>query len=293
MAAAPTLGGRFCRGTAPGVIRIDVAAVDRGLAGAPWGGDIHAAWRRLAPACTADGVPLAALDALAREGALRSGRGLALRFVAADSVRFDAYEAHIAGTGEVPTRTAGPAGLHDLLNALAWLAWPLTKARLNAVQAAVIEHDGIAGRRGAVRDAATVFDENAAVLVTDDEELVAALRARDWRRLFVERREAFRARASVRLFGHALVQKLFTPYKAICAHAWVASLPADAPTPVVDAWLAARFARAAPSLADAHPLPVLGVPGWSSGNEDPAFYDDQAVFRPPGRRAARRDRRPG
>src|SRR5690606_38053180 len=179
VAAAPTLGGRFCRGTAPGVIRIDVAAVDRGLAGAPWGGDIHAAWRRLAPACTADGVPLAALDALAREGALRSGRGLALRFVAADSVRFDAYEAHIAGTGEVPTRTAGPAGLHDLLNALAWLAWPLTKARLNAVQAAVIEHDGIAGRGGAVRDAATVFDENAAVLVTDDEELVAALRARD------------------------------------------------------------------------------------------------------------------
>jgi hypothetical protein len=27
------------------------------------------------------------------------------------------------------------------------------------------------------------------------------------------------------------------------------------------------------------PLPVLGIPGWAPGNEEPAFYDDTAVFR--------------
>ena len=29
------------------------------------------------------------------------------------------------------------------------------------------------------------------------------------------------------------------------------------------------------------PLPVLGVPGWWPANQDPAFYDDATVFRPP------------
>jgi len=27
------------------------------------------------------------------------------------------------------------------------------------------------------------------------------------------------------------------------------------------------------------PLPVLGIPGWWSENEAPAFYDDTAYFR--------------
>lgn len=269
------------------MIRIDVAAFDRGLAAAPWGGAIHAAWRRLAPAAAPDGVPLAALDRLARLRSLRSGGDRALRFVAADSVAPDAYEVHIARTGEVPTRTDGPGALHDLLNALAWLAWPGAKARLNAVQAAVIEREGIGGRRGAARDAATLFDENAALFVTRDEGLGEALRSRDWRGLFLDRRAAFAERASVRLFGHALVQKLFAPYKAICAHAWMVPLPADAPDTEVDAWLAARFAQAGPSLEDARPLPVLGIPGWWPANEEAGFYADESVFRPPSGRAGR------
>ncbi len=270
------------------MIRIDVEAFDRGLAAAPWGGPIHAAWRGLLPACPPEGVPLTALDRLARERSLRTGAGRALRFVAADTVEPAAYEAHIARTGEVPTRVAGPGALHDLLNALAWLAWPETKAGLNAVQAAAIERDGIGGRRGAARDAATVFDENAALFLTRDRDFADALRARDWRGLFLDRREAFGARVCVRLFGHALVQKLFAPYKAICAHAWIVPLPADAAAPEVDAWIAARFAQAAPSLGDAHPLPVLGVPGWWPANEDARFYADEAVFRRPPVRAGRR-----
>src|SRR5690606_17865231 len=103
-AASP---GRGCRRTASiRVIRIDVEAFDRGLAAAPWGGPIHAAWRGLLPACPPEGVPLTALDRLARERSLRTGAGRALRFVAADTVEPAAYEAHIARTGEVPTRVA-------------------------------------------------------------------------------------------------------------------------------------------------------------------------------------------
>ncbi len=262
------------------MVVVDVAGFGAALEAAPWGGPIRAAWRRVARHATPAGIPLAALDALARERSLRSGSGRALRFVATGTPAVDAYEAHIDRTGEVPTRLEGAGAVHDLLNALAWLAFPRAKAQLNAVQARAIAREGVGARRGAARDAATVFDENAAIFVTTDEAFARALRERCWPALFTGRREAFAREVSVRLFGHALVQKLLTPYKAICAHAWVVPLPADAATGQVDAWLAARLAQAAPSLDDAHPLPVLGVPGWWPANADPGFYADEAVFRP-------------
>ena len=268
------------------MILVDVAGLGVALEAAPWGGPIRAAWRQLDGHARPEGIPLAALDALASEGSLRSGSGRALRFVAADTVAPEAYEAHIHRTGEVPTRLEGAGAVHDLLNALAWLAFPRLKARLNAVQARAIAREGIGTRRGAVRDAATVFDENAAIFVSADEAFIRALREGCWRSLFESRREVFAGKVSVHLFGHALVQKLLTPYKAICAHAWVVPLPADAGIERVDAWLAARFADATPSLDDACPLPVLGVPGWWPANADPAFYADAGVFRTPGRRGA-------
>jgi len=262
------------------MILVDVARFGATLEAAPWAGPIGAAWRRVAGHASPAGIPLAALDACAREQSLRTESGHALRFVAADALVTEAYEAHIDRSGEVPTRLRGAGAVHDLLNALAWLAFPRVKAQLNAAQARAIARQGVGARRGPVRDAATVFDENAALFVTTDEAFAKALRERCWPALFVGRRDDFSRQVSVRLFGHALVQKLLTPYKAICAHAWIVPLPADADTDGVDAWLARRFATAAPSLDDACPLPVLGVPGWWPANADPAFYADEAVFRP-------------
>ena len=49
----------------------------------------------------------------------------------------------------------------------------------------------------------------------------------------------------------------------------------------MDAWVAADLD--ADKLAGkpfAH-LPVLGVPGWWSANQQPGFYEDAFVFRPP------------
>ena len=47
-----------------------------------------------------------------------------------------------------------------------------------------------------------------------------------------------------------------------------------------DGWLAQTLN--APLLAQKPftPLPVLGVPGWSPANNDPAYYADAQVFRP-------------
>src|SRR5688500_3640476 len=70
----------------------------------------------------------------------------------------EAYEAFIARTRCVPTRD----NLHDLFNGLIWLSYPQTKRRLNELQAQHIAAQGTSGPRGALRDALTVFDENAA-----------------------------------------------------------------------------------------------------------------------------------
>ncbi len=201
--------------------------------------------------------------------------GRSVKFVAADDAPAGrAYESHIAMTGRVPTRR----NAHDLFNSLMWLAMPHTKGRINALQAAAIEREGISRARGPLRDAATVFDENGALLMTTDATLPALLRERRWREAFVECRDHWSA-ARLVCFGHALMDKLTTPYKAITAHVLVIELPAEAALQALDLAVSTRI-DAGFTTSALLPLPVLGVPGWCRANADPAFYDDPSVFRP-------------
>lgn len=231
-----------------------------------------------------------ALSSQAVQAALVSGQGRALRFVAQEELpAATAYEAFIAATGGVPTRR----NLHDFFNALIWLSYPRGKAALNARQAAAIARDGVQATRGATRDAATLFDENAVLFACSDPALGAALRAFDWRTLFVARRAEWGRTCEVQPFGHALLEKLVAPYKSVTAHAWIVHVPQDYfgwEPAGRRAWLDAEIA---PTLAgeplttrDFAPLPVLGIPGWWPANDDPSFYLDTSVFRP-GRRGGR------
>lgn len=184
------------------------------------------------------------------------------------------YEAFIARTGCVPTRDSA----HDLFNGVVWLTHPVLKARLNALQVEQLSHGAHPGAvRGVVRDALTLFDENAAWLQAPPA-LIDALRLRDWTTLFVTQRMLWRD-ARLVLFGHALLEKLMQPRKPITAHVW--TVPLDVADPA--AWLAERLSP--PSLATKPwlPLPVLGVPGWWNPNQFAGFYDDATVFRRPSR----------
>ncbi len=240
-----------------------------------------ARWQRVALERPVDYLLELQRDAL--ESGYTTGRGAPLTFIAqADLPAGAAYEAHIGATGGVPTRE----NLHDFFNALVWFRYPRVKATLNARQAGAIERHGIAGSRGTERDALTLFDENAVVFVTADAGLSGALVEFDWRRLFVAERAAWGVRCAVRPFGHALLEKLIDPYKACTAHAWIVDAPADYfgwPAARQTAWLdetiAASIAGAALDSRVFAPLPVLGIPGWWPANADPAFYDDERVFR--------------
>ena len=235
--------------------------------------------------------------------ALVNQRGQPIRFVAQDALPDgQAYEAFIGATGSVPTRD----NLHDFFNGLVWLTFPRIKLQLNALQAAQIALAGVGKSRGPARDGATIFDENAALLVVregaEGQALVAALRAHDWQGALYQRRALFasvegqaRSQAQVWLFGHALMEKLVAPRKAITAHTRVIVAPGhyfalahDAQRAWIDACVAAQLAADGLSTAGFTPLPVLGVPGWWP-DQDQDFYNDSSVFRP--KRAALVDNR--
>ncbi|KVC40447.1 DUF3025 domain-containing protein [Burkholderia diffusa] len=252
---------------------------------APWLAPYAAPGRTLqAAALAGEAALLDALNGALRGGTRASGRGRPLRFVPqAELPPGVAYETHIADTGGVPTRH----NLHDFFNALVWFAYPRTKAALNARQAAAIDAAGGVGPvRGTLRDALTLFDENAALFVTADRALADALRGFSWQRLLVAARDAWGTRCEARLVGHALLEKLVTPYKSCTAHTWIVEVSDDyfswrdaRRAAYVDEWIADELATRDLTSRDFAPLPVLGVPGWCAANAEPAFYDDPAVFR--------------
>ena len=185
-----------------------------------------------------------------------------------------AYERFVFEQGAVPTRD----NVHDFLNGLIWLHWPQAKRRMNALQAAAIARDGVQARRGPVRDALTLLDENGALLAAPDA-LWQALRQRRWADLFGPLRPLW-AQARLWLLGHATLEKLVLPYKSITAH--VLPAPPSIQTMMdADRWLAGWLNAERLAPKPFAPLPLLGVPGWWAANADPAFYADAQVFRPP------------
>jgi hypothetical protein len=230
---------------------------------APWLACLQPALGRAAAAWQSGATVAQALNAQrpAGDAAIRLDAG-PLRFVPqADLPDGVAYESFIHRSAGVPTRD----NAHDFFNGLVWLAQPALKRRLNHLQANQIERDGIGARRGPVRDALTLFDENGALL--DAPPLLwQALRQRDWPALFITHRAQW-AQARLIVFGHALLEQLATaPRKGLTAHVLDAADPLALDAAV---WAGKPFC----------PLPVLGVPGWWADNQAAEFYADAAVFR--------------
>ena len=260
----------------PGLAQIDWSR--------PWYDSVRPAYEALG----LDGEDFAAaFNRRAALLALRNHRDLPISFVPQEALPEGmAYEEFISATGNVPTRE----NLHDFFNGLVWQTFPLIKRELNALQAAQIAAAGGNKTRGPARDAATIFDENAALLVvrasSEGRALVDELRAHCWEAALFEKRAMFGPDAQLWLFGHALMEKLAAPRKAITAHVRIVFAPTDyfelddaARRAWLDAHLAQQLRDEGLSTSSFTPLPVLGVPGWWP-DQDQAFYLDTSVFRP-------------
>ena len=185
-----------------------------------------------------------------------------------------AYEAFIFSHKRIPTRD----NLHDFFNGLCWLRFPQAKSRLNFLQAQAIASEGVGATRGPLRDALTLFDENVLLLQASDD-LWQTLQVRNWKKLFGELRDEWQS-AHIVIFGHALLEKLVTPYKSITAHVFrIASDVDTKDDQALDAWLATNLQPDYLATKPYLPLPVLGIPGWWPENQDLSFYLDTQVFR--------------
>ena len=220
------------------------------------------------------------LQALLRARGVVTAGGTPLRLVP-DSGAVP-YEARLRVRGEMPLRERD---WHDFFSVLVWLTYPKTKAALNDAHHGRLHGAAAGGRRGAARDALTLFDENGVIVLSSESSLLDDVREFRWKRLFLDRRDAVRAAMRVHVFGHALLEKALRPYVGMSAHAVLLQVPEEhfvqpraTELAAVDV-LAADAVRALTTPRSLSPLPVLGVPGWWRDNEQPAFYDNAAYFR--------------
>jgi hypothetical protein len=214
---------------------------------------------------------LDALNALAEQAGIRTASGKPVRFVA-PSPADPYYEVHVNETGCVSTR---PHNWHDFFNALAWLAFPRTKALINVLHAAEIPREG--GRRGRLRDLLTIFDEGGAIVACADPELEAMIRGFRWRELFWDNRERVRTSLRFIVLGHAVMDMAREPWPGITCK--TIFIPAAAnPDASAAQWLEAHAAGGTPKLLA--PLPIFGYPGWLPENDRAGFYADERYFRP-------------
>ncbi len=203
------------------------------------------------------------------------------------------YELAVFSEKIIPCRLAAEGfsaeqEVHDFFNLLAWLNFPRSKATLNRLQAEAIQRHSLA--RGRLRDWLTVIDENALVILNSQTGFAQQLAERRWHQLFVDQRPSWQTHRRVLPLGHALLQKLQRPFKAITAHTLILNCQShelDAPQAEIDRRLSLILEQL-PALASAPlarppwlAMPVLGIPGWCKQNEDPQFYQDSKVFRPP------------
>jgi hypothetical protein len=187
------------------------------------------------------------------------------------------YEQRIALRAEVATRESN---WHDLFNALVWLRYPALKRALNARQMTEIAHMGTR-QRSRPQYALTHFDEAGVIVVLRDAALLTLWDAHDWHGLFWRERAAWHdGRASVQVFGHALLEHALNPGKLLVGKA-LACLGQGS---------ASDAARAcATSIADGsvlrdplelRPFPLSGLPGWHPDNDGEAFHRQTACYQP-------------
>lgn len=241
-----------------------------------------------------DGARFPALDELnallALQPGIRTQSAMQVRFVeqGLGKLAFEAqYEPRCYLSGEVQTRENN---LHDLFNALVWLAFPQSKAAINARHYRALTEVAapLHSQRGSVRDMATLFDESGVIVASADAEFSALLCDFKWKELFWSRRDEVATAMGFYIFGHGLHEKAMRPYVGMTGQGLV--LPVESE---FFSWTQARRTRhldervaaylSAPSnclnTRELTPVPLLGIPGWSADNAHAEYYDNREYFR--------------
>ncbi len=200
------------------------------------------------------------------------------------------YAPRIYFTGELQTRTEN---WHDFFQYLTWFMFPKTKAVINAIHIPAARQrlaaGGDPGRRSAIENTLSLFDEGGAVVIASDESLLQLIREFRWKELFWQRRAELVTKLQCVTFGHAMFEKGLEPYVGMTANAVLLlagedyfDLPLKQQWRWIDQRLALIFSegRRLQRPRDLQPFPILGMPGWDGANEQASYYDNSRYFRP-------------
>lgn len=215
--------------------------------------------------------------------------GLPLRFVeqAYGKLPFEAqYEPRCYLRGEVQTRADN---WHDLFNALVWLAFPHSKAAINArhYRSLTAAREAGSSQRGKGRDMLTLLDESGVVVPCADPELAQLLRDFQWKDLFWRQRARLMEGMGFYIYGHGLYEKALRPYVGMTGQGLILTVesgffgwPLARRLAHLDDMLAGCLSAGELTPRDLSPVPLLGVPGWSAESARENFYEDSGYFRP-------------
>ena len=197
-------------------------------------------------------------------------------------LKLGGFDRALSQSSAIPTRVGS---FHDLLGALIWLHFPAIKTAIHRVQLA-----GNRSSRGPSENAATHFDESGVLVVSTETKVFESLAALEWRDVFWERRAELQQTTRFLVFGHGLLDALRAPHPRLMGKALFALVSADRLQlggcdfrVFLDGALAPQLPDFLSEPARLHPLPVLGVPGWST-NQSGRYYEDEQYFRPARRR---------
>jgi hypothetical protein len=204
------------------------------------------------------------------------------------------YEPRCYLRGEIQTRSNN---WHDFFNTLVWLTFPKSKALINArhyhalttCKTSIRANTTDRSQRGALRDANTLLDESGVIVVYTDETLATLLRDFSWKELFWQQREQVQHSMGFYLFGHGLYEKSLNPYIGMTGQGILLKVEANFFKQTLTQQLEHLDIRLADHLIHAEnhgdttqfsPVPLLGIPGWSSKNKIENYYENTAYFRP-------------
>lgn len=217
-----------------------------------------------------------------------SGSGAKIKFIKqeAKSKEFaQQYEPRIYLKGEVQVRENN---WHDFFNTMVWLTFPKTKVVLNSIQYNNLKQRLNKSKiRNSIENALTLFDENGAVIVSCNKELIDLFKNFQWKELFWNRRKEVELQMKFFIFGHSIYEKALNPYLGMTASSvafivdelFLKKHIDDQLTSIDELLFNAVENGNITSPKQLAPLPILGIPGWFSDNACASYYDNKTYFR--------------
>lgn len=200
------------------------------------------------------------------------------------------YEQIIYESKQVPTRP----NWHDFFNGLIWAQFPRTKQFFNSSHIQQMALNDSAKKRTHLRDKLTHFDECGMVLFTSCTAVQKNLNGHAWQEIFVENASKWHKKIIPVIFGHAIWEMMQSPFIGLTAKATVIEVCEKTISDLLEAQGSANFYAICDQLLVEYlqhtdvleikkpwlPLPLLGIPGWSTFEQNNEFYANANYFMP-------------